>query len=106
MSSHTAPGPLALLPKTHTSCLFHQLHLQLRFLILFVTAIGTAVPGREEDGLWGFGVGSGKGQPQSAASHVRPSLDRGVPAEGTRRALLQGAVLELGVRIGDQSPQT
>lgn len=72
---HTQPqDPLALLPTPHTSCLFHHLYWQLRLPILTVTAIGTAIPGREGEGLWGFQMGSGKGHSQSAPSHVRPSL--------------------------------
>lgn len=89
--THTDPGPLALLPTPHTSCLFHHLHWQLKLLILFVTAVGTAVPGRKGDGLWGFGVGSGKGQAQGAPSHVRPSLDTYGRVDPARAPTVRGA---------------
>lgn len=68
-----------------------------------MTAVGIAVPGREDDGLWGFGAGSGKRQAQSAPSHVRPSLDtygRGEPA----RAPLGRSAGVGGSDRGSESP--
>lgn len=103
MSSHTAPGPLAFFPTSHTSCLVHHLHSQLGLLILFVPAGPDCRP--REGRRWALGLPSGIWVRAGAKRTIPRAAPRRPPtAEGTRRApTVRGA--GVGFRMGgSESP--